>query len=313
MRLHTLVVAAFLLLPGGCSPESSSPSDMPADAGADAALPAPRLPPSMDGGPVPAGLTGMQFAARTTSVGTGPGESWSDVGFALPGARACRQSAATTPAQADNAFGRLVVPALAGVLGPFSGSAQDGKLSHLFLPSADALLLFPARGATTPDGVPVPVSEAEWANGGYTWYPLSVSPKAVLAAPLFSEGLIVARGTVPILLSFGGAPFRISIRNAVLAASVQPPSFAIQAGGTVAVNDLLGALPQALLRAGLKTCVPPADLTHAIAAAADILVDGTSDPTRDCDGISTGVLLSGHAAKQGATVEDFQALPCPGQ
>ncbi len=223
----------------------------------------------------------------------------------------------------DNSFGENILPIIESVLGNSSlslgwstgiGSGQTyapilrvdglGGAQDYATLGGGAMLGMPFAGKF--DGKDVwPISSQSIVNGDVT--------KPILA---FS-GSMTARvyksaptdGSLPLLLFVGGGAVMLPIKHLVVHASMPPNNATANGGvlsGLVLVADMQGAMRQLLGNVSPQLCSGPTwdGIAAQIAQAADILSDGTQDPSKPCEAVSIGLGFEGTMVAIGQAQND---------
>ena len=118
---------------------------------------------------------------------------------------------------------------------------------------------------------------------------------------------------IPISFDLGGpaALWRIPLRHARVTMTVVAGSYASGTiSGIAATEELVAELEKVAGRIGTQLCGGSTldTMRQTIRQASDILVDGTQDPTKDCNGVSFGI---GFSAKQ-VTASGVAPAPAAG-
>ncbi len=227
----------------------------------------------------------------------------------------------------DNSFGKLILPILLGLSSDTSAqvnmSISSGKYTYLM----DLQGLGPGT-----DQNPVPARMYTGANLGHS--PLfdgsdvwPVDPSSLLsptditsARTQFPAGYLtlntwvgVPGPTVYLQLAFGGMSLPLQIGHAVVTMSLDPTHQSATNGtiaGIIPVQAFVTTLQQIAGEIDPSLCSGPTinSILDQIEQAADILQDGTQDPTKPCDGISIGLGFDAHVVQLGSI---GPALPPP--
>jgi hypothetical protein len=141
-----------------------------------------------------------------------------------------------------------------------------------------------------------PLAHAPSADGSDAW-PI-VAPLADLGASFMTGRTLVAgpsAGDATLMLQVGGATLALRVRRLVVTMQVSSDNASAARGmlsGVVPTASFHAAIAGEIARISAPLCTIP----NAVAAvlgqmdeASDILVDGTIDPARPCDGISIGL------------------------
>jgi len=302
------------------------------DAGADA-------PPRFDEPLTAFGAYAVEtvFLGETNRAGVPTKDAWKSYGENIDGlvtaktdTNVCKRQAGADSAKQedgvggiDNAFGRTVLGFILGLVPTPSKTSNDeikkgGRTMMLnLLPAAAPLPTrfgFLAAGSTTspPVWAGTDVRAASMSSvGSSPDDPLSLSTTPSMSGSMVASG--VATGTFYLELPLSGNAWRIPIRNA-------RATMTLSADGVRATNgNLAGVAPTEELVASIVTIAGRIStqlcggstldtIKQTIRQASDILVDGTQDPNKPCDGISIGI---GFEAVR-VTVSGVAPDPSPG-
>jgi hypothetical protein len=157
--------------------------------------------------------------------------------------------------------------------------------------------IFEVRGALSLDGSALP---EDWTHS--PWHPLKEtlgkdgSPRLVLEDSYLSDNTWAARGrgVLTLALSADGIPLEVTLHNPLLKVDVTERSHGKNGilGGILSPEELNASFRQIGGFLGNQFCGDsPAleGIQAAIFQAADILMDGTQDPEKPCEGISAGI------------------------
>ena len=235
------------------------------------------------------------------------------------------------PNGVDNSFGKNVLPRILGV----SGAGLDAKTQQGIALGAWSLLIdfpsfgpldgfgggdssvLPVRGQMVPNvGLTAPT---KWST--YPWRPLSTEiSSAGMATASFPAGYLSdqrwtssAHGladdvVLPVIIYYGSYPLELRIRHAVVTARVSADGLSLtdgNIGGVLEPNALKTDLYRALGGLSGDPCYHWLDLNGPFDAllSNDILLDGTQDPNRTCDGISIGLGFEATRSARGTPVD----------
>jgi hypothetical protein len=230
----------------------------------------------------------------------------------------------------DNSFGSNIVPMLSGVAVNFSEEANSAITTGQF---TFMLQLAGLTAGDTASPVPTgyyagaPMGESPKFDGTDCWpvssESLSAPPdlattKASFPTASVASNVWSSNGTAEVflLLPAGGVTMELHIHHARFSAILD----ADHAGATLgliggvidreelvqAVADLAGAFSP-----DLCTGTTVESIKNQIRQAADILKDGTQDPTKECDGISIGLGFDLEQVKFGAVADPPPPPPDP--
>lgn len=335
MGTRSRLVVLLAAVAAGCSTAKTDATTPipPAPAHASCLPPAPS-------GPAPDGSENLVLALRSIDFGDATADGWKSLGCDLDGlvsdatsTDVCRPAAGANADAVktdgddgiDNSFGANVVPILRG-LEPDFASTNDalfagGKQSILLVieklgagptyAGVRAALyqggdLTATTGGEPPrwDGTDVwPIAAESVANGDPN-EPNVVFPNSYVADGTWASG---STGSLMLRLIVGGYLVVIPVEHAWLSLSLAGDGKAPMSGaisGVVRVETLWDANfwigPHKL---GEKCPNSPTDaLSWQIRQAADILADGTQDPTRTCDAISIGLAFTAAPVELGGVV-----------
>jgi hypothetical protein len=219
----------------------------------------------------------------------------------------------------DNSFGKLIVPIIAGIASDFATKANDalaaGGATSLFTlrnlgngasynPVVSAIYQSEDRGASPQyDGTDVfLIDPASLDDADDVTKPKVVSPNAYIVNDTWVTG---DKLQLQISLYTGGSfsltlPIQAATISATLSADHQ----------TATLGTISGVIPVTALEAQLRAMAAQTDpslcsgptavsILTQVEQAADILQDGTQDPTKPCDGISIGLGFDGAVVKRG--------------
>ncbi len=121
---------------------------------------------------------------------------------------------------------------------------------------------------------------------------LSVSTTPAMNGRLVASG--IAKGTFYYELPLAGSTWRIPIRHARVTMTVSADGLRAEGGilaGIIPTEELVVEIAKAAGRMSPQLCGGSTldTIKQTIRQAADILVDGTQDPSKDCDAISIGI------------------------
>lgn len=223
----------------------------------------------------------------------------------------------------DNSFGRNILPIALGLSSNFSANVNqaiaDGASTYLFdLENLGAgadygpIISRVYRGSDL-GGAP------QW-NGNDAWPirsdSLASSPDLASALVQTANGYVVdntwvARftGKLMVTLDSAGFDFVLPIHNPtivmVLDAQHQSATFGT-ISGVIGTDEMIAELQKIAGAFDPTFCEPTNPTFQSIAAqvaqASDILIDGSQDPTKQCDGISVGLGFDAHRVKLGPVV-----------
>jgi len=249
--------------------------------------------------------------------------SSSDVCAPLPGAS--KSVHADGDNGIDNGWGSTVLPILAALTPSISkdvnariaqGSAPlllrfDGFSGELDLPSFGLAILDPAPlAAAKLDGTDRwPVYARSFDGLGR---PAVAFPQSSLAAGALSTG--PRGGPITLRLPGDGLDLDVPIGAVRVTARVQPKGLAQGTiSGVIPVDAFAQSLRNAAARTSSSFCSGSTieALLAQIRQAADILVDGSQDPAKACNGISIGIGFDAVPATIGETLKDPTPLPNP--
>lgn len=233
----------------------------------------------------------------------------------------------------DNSFGKNILPILLGLASDFSGlqneAIDQGQGTWLFdlvnLGSgADYGPLFSRFYAAADLG-----AAPHW-DGTDPWpvrsdclaSPPTLSSAKLQVADSYTVGntwVARASGQLMITLAGAGIGITIPIHNPTFVMDLDPGHLSATQGtiaGVIPTAAFQSALVQAAAQVDPSFCDPSnatiQSIINQVGQASDILVDGTQDPSKPCDGISIGIGFD--AARVGlGTVTTVAPLPDPCQ
>jgi hypothetical protein len=219
----------------------------------------------------------------------------------------------------DNSFGKLIVPIIAGIASDFATKANDalaaGGATSLFTlrtlgsgasynPLVSAIYQSENRGGSPKyDGTDVfLIDPASLDDPDDVTKPKVVSPNAYIVNNTWVTG---DKLQLQISLYTGGSFFlTLPIQAATISATLSADH------QTATLGTISGVIPVTALEAQLRAMAAQTDpslcngptavsILTQVEQAADILQDGTQDPTKPCDGISIGLGFDGAVVKRG--------------
>lgn len=281
------------------------------------------------------------FLGETNRSGAAVKDAWKDYGENLDGIVSvkattngeCKLQAGADSAKRedgnlgiDNSFGRTVLGFLLGIVPTPSkttneGIAKGGGTMMLnLLPAsggAPARFGFLAAAATTTvplfDGKDLRSATAS-SVGTSPDDPLVVSTTPSMSGRLVASG--IASGTFYFELPLQGAGWRLPIRHARVTMNVSPDGLTATTGtlsGIAPTEELVAELTKAAGRISTQLCGGSTldTIKQTIRQASDILVDGTQDPSKDCDGISIGIGFEAVKVSASGVAADLPPGPDP--
>jgi len=327
----------------GGTPDTGTP-----DAGPPSAQP----PAPPVGAPAPTGA-GTAFVIThlylgdTDRGGAGSTDAWRSYGYDLDhrtstatSTDVCAPRAGASAASAypdgddgtDNAFGSHLLPILLGIAADVStqvnASIASGGPNELV--SLDALgagsdlspisggVLLTVTTSAPPTFAGTDVFDVDPASLASPTTP--ITPTAAFSDAYLVRNTLVARptGAVRMVLRVGTVTIPFSVEHAIVTMDVSA-DHSSATGGTIAgilqVDALLAALTQAFGSFDPSLCGSTIlmSILDQVEQAADIMADGTQDPTMTCDGISIGLGFDAVAAQVGAIAPPAPPPtdPCP--
>lgn len=225
----------------------------------------------------------------------------------------------------DNAWGSTILPILTSLTPALSkgvnariaqGSAPivlrfDGFSGELDLPSFGLAILDPAPlAAPKLDGSDRwPIYARSFDGLGA---PAIAFAKSSLAGGVLSTG--PRGGALTLRLPGDGLDFEVPIGAVRVTARVQPKGLAQGTlSGVIPVEAFAQSVRIAAARTSPSLCSGSTidGLLAQIRQAADVLVDGSQDPAKVCNGISIGIGFDAVATEIGETLKDPTPLPSP--
>jgi hypothetical protein len=221
----------------------------------------------------------------------------------------------------DNSFGRNVLPTLLTVPGASKNPSSDitsyiaaGVFSMLLnidglpqggdatgLPTA----IFAARGQldeTSKSGFLYP-TDATWADGSYPWRALSTSvaslspltskaffPSSSIAGYTWTSGS--TSGALEMIIPFDTVEMHLrihSVRLKTTFAADNKTSTGGIIGGVLNTEEFVAELQKVAGQLDPNYCFLAGILGDQVRAASDIMLDGSQDPDKQCNGISMGI------------------------
>jgi hypothetical protein len=296
-------------------------------------------PTSLDGAPLADGAANTQavyelFLGDTDRKGVASFDAWQQYGFDLDGwSSTPGQGFHCTPAAGgkikdietdgldgiDNSFGRNFVSILSSLssdLGTqLNHDIQMGDQSYLI--GLDKLGSSPSYSGLTGGWLPAQggkdATPSTWSNGSYEWNPrpeflnADGTAKIGLGEAYMAGRTLVARPTTPLVvrLLLAGVALDITIEKPILAVDYSAD------GAQGSLGNIGGIVDTEKLIAGMKAVAGSFSsslcsgatfdsIAAQIRQGSDIMLDGTQDPTRTCNGTSIGLGFSTRAAKRGA-------------
>jgi hypothetical protein len=328
MNRHTCAAAAVVVTLTGCT-QPSAPAVVHEDP----------LPPPVDAGR-PTGTGTSVLALRDVSfgdkddAGNPSSTAWESLGFDIDGlvttyasndvcrlaAGASRDAQIDGVAGIDNSFGANVLPILLTVLASdatsvFDYSLDNGQASSLIAvddlgPEANAIplatrFLVGAPRTTTPmwNGSDVfPIDSISFDDAG--------APALAFTQSYVNGGTFVAAppsglGTIWIGTKDGIA-YKLAITHMQLEMRIASDASGATGGilsGILPTDALVEVARSASERISMALCSAAAfaSIATQFEQASDILVDGTQDPTKSCDGVSIGLGFSASRVQLGPT------------
>jgi hypothetical protein len=230
----------------------------------------------------------------------------------------------------DNSFGKNILPILLGLSSDFSTQVNDaiasGKRTILLdLENLGAGAGYNPLLSRFYDGAPLG-SPPKW-NGLDAWpvaYESLAAPPSLASAKVQAPQTYVVNNTwvAPlqgdIVLTFDASGFglKVPIHNPIITmeldASHQNGTHGIIAG-VVPTDAFVASIKQVAGTFDPTLCNGPTidSIVAQIAQASDILLDGTQDPSKQCNGISIGLGFEAHAVKFGAIAPPAPPQPNP--
>jgi hypothetical protein len=281
----------------------------------------------------------MVFAARDMAFALppGPGEAPSSgrVGLDLDGVITRNHSklhCQMTPDDAsasqvdgadgiDNSFGGNVV-SLIGNLEPefvsqMNADVMTGKFTQLLSvsgigPNADYNVLDASLVSAASRSEP-----PTWHND--VWPRLALNePPSTFSNTYLTRNTLVATGSTGIttlVITIHGVPVHVRLQNVSVVADLSADHLTIERGiiaGIASVDDLIAEFLHRYAFFAPVLCGgnPLLDLAvKHLHGSADIMLDGTQDPTRACDGVSFGMFFHAVTAQEGATGSESPLPP----
>lgn len=225
----------------------------------------------------------------------------------------------------DNAFGRTILGFILGLTPTPSKTANDeiavGGRTMMFsllpesgvTPSRVGFLL---AGSTTPpawNGTDVRAAAASTVGVGPE-DPLCLSTTPRSTGLVVSSG--IATGTFYLEVPMQGEAWRIPIRHArvtmTLSADGQYATNGVIAG-VASTEDLVAGIEKVAGRISTQLCSGSTldTIKQTIRQASDILVDGSQDPTKQCDAVSIGIGFDAVKVTAAGVQADPKPLPDP--
>lgn len=247
----------------------------------------------------------------------------------------------------DNSFGRNILPQLpSGPQAKVNDALKAGdftilisvdklgsKTDYIKLPAA--LFAAGARTGADPDAgsiAPKWDGTDEWPilcelmqsceTTGTPQYPTNTS-KILFPNSYVSGGTWVSgakgEGTLQLALSVAGYSLNLTVHGALITSKLgtETPVPTTGTSGVVAgilkTTEVLESLQKVAGKLSSSYCSGDTlqSFLDQVLSASDILVDGTQDPTKDCDGISIGLGFESGAAKIGKVLDKAAPAPDP--
>ncbi|RYE82260.1 MAG: hypothetical protein EOO75_20965 [Myxococcales bacterium] len=163
-----------------------------------------------------------------------------------------------------------------------------------------------AQGQLQPNGQPTPPPPGDWSS--YAWSPLT-APAAAFGQSYLAGNTLVATFTQPVPFATlqAGFPMVMKLYQARLRVDLTDRTRGQNGtlGGILDTEELIASFKKGAEAFDTTFC-GDSETFDAIAgqlrAASDIMVDGTQDPTKVCNGISLGVGFETRASSKGAAV-----------
>lgn len=289
------------------------------------------------------------YLGDTTRAGVASAAAWQEFGFPISGvvysdatagaAKHCKPWDGAKPADVivngtngvDNSFGKNIWPIFLGLTANASQQSQDGLTSGAvgLLIVVDGLgagsdydglgaTLYASQGTLDVTGGTVPPTD--WAT--YVWHPFD----AQKGGDPFPSSYVVDNhwvsapsGNVEISLWWEGLRLPLVIHHAKLAHRYGIDHKTATAGdisGVLSVSEFVTALKSIASKISSSLCMSVALDSPLLqfAQAADIGLDGTQDPNKQCDGISIGIGYESTESLRGdpaAPLVPMDACPAP--
>jgi hypothetical protein len=337
-----VVVVAVAALPfvGGCSSSSEQCAGKPYPAIAAQWVKPPADPRAA--APTGSGVTVFAMRklllADTNMQMVATADAWKEYGLNIDGndttcggtVPACRnavrlpQQGEDAPGGVDNAFGQLDIPELQGIVATPTATASANVENYGG--TTNLLVVTGLDGATSASGLSASLLVAgplgrkpKW-DGSDVWPVDSSSvqgnaataPQLSFSSSYVSDGVFVAAppsGDGEIALGAFGVPLVIPIRHVQVVMKLSQDGAVAQGivSGVVPLAALLSTAQEFLAAQGGKYesfCGDAAfaSIAQYIAGSADILLDGTQDSTKDCDGVSFGMGFEADRVQLGSVV-----------
>lgn len=290
--------------------------------------------------PVGAFVVSRLFLGDTTRAGVASSTAWRDIGenvdgrtstaastdVCMPLAGAPRAVHDDGASGIDNAWGRAIVPLISAASSGISQQANDAiasgrsplvlrfdgyagqvDLRTLSVSALDAAPLASPRFDGT-DRWPIFARSFDGAGGSRVVFPAASLSGGVVGTGPRSRSLLLR-------LPSGTASFDLAIGVARITATLSSKGL-VQGtvSGVIPVESLVQAFRLALAQSPQPLCSGSTvdSVVQQVRQAADILVDGSQDPGRFCDGISIGIGFEAAHTAIGDTVADPAppANPC---
>lgn len=236
------------------------------------------------------------------------------------------------PGGIDNNFGKLILPMFLGISSSFSSSVNgqitSGKGTILF----DISALGPGsdqnpigarmyRGADLGhpplfDGSDVwPVNPASLASPTDITSALDQFPQSYLTA---NTWVGVPAGDITVNLAVMGVSLPLTIKHGVVTMNLDATHTGARMGtiaGVISVEALVASIKYVAGNFDSSLCASPTidSIGSQVEQAADILQDGTQDPTKSCDAISIGLGFDAQVVQLGAIAPPDPPPPNPCQ
>jgi len=225
----------------------------------------------------------------------------------------------------DNAFGRTVLGFILGLVPTPSKSATDDialgrrtMMLNLLAPSATPARIGLLSAANTTaqlkwDGTDIRQAAATSVDTGPD-DALSTASSPTIAGQVVSSG--IATGTFYFDLPIQGDVWRIPIRLARMTMTVSADNIFAKNGtisGIIPTEELVTGIELVAGRISTQLCGGSTldTIKQTIRQASDILVDGTQDPTKNCDAVSIGIGFEAVKVTVSGTAVDPPPSPDP--